>query len=106
MRFLRMNQSRRIALLLLGLSLLLPSYYYFREYPALHNFLPAETLPHGGNVFGPSEPNKPFSLLLSWPDSGIINADREAGTTEEEGTPGRVGGPARRGSAQGRASER
>ncbi len=40
-----MSQIRRIALLLISLSVLLPSFYYFKNYPAFHDPPKAESIP-------------------------------------------------------------
>lgn len=40
-----MSQIRRIALLLISLSVLLPSFYYFKKYPASHSSSTVESIP-------------------------------------------------------------
>jgi micrococcal nuclease len=41
----RRSQIRRIALLLVGLSLLPPLFYYFKNYPAFHHLSATESIP-------------------------------------------------------------
>jgi len=45
-----MSRIRRIALLLISLSVLFPSFYYFKHYPAFHDPSTIESIPLSGHV--------------------------------------------------------